>query len=145
MAYTDKQKTEIVNEICKRVSEGEALRNICSEKEQIDVVTFYKWIDDDEDKAKHYARGIRARTDIHFESIREIIHEDCTYTYKDENGNEITRIDSAKVQHQRLKMDGEKWMVGKENAPKYGDVTKHKISGDEDDDTPIKIIGTIIK
>lgn len=145
MAYSDKQKKEIINTICSRVARGEALRNICQDRDQINVDTFYQWMDADEIKSEQYTRAIKARADIHFESIRDIIHEECTYTYKDEKGNEITRIDSAKVAHQRLKMDGEKWLVGKENAPKYGDVQRHKHGGDEDNETPIKIIGTTIK
>ena len=99
----------------------------------------------DERKAKQDGRDMKERQETMFEEMIDIANEDCKESRCSEKGNEYTVTDAAKVQHQRLKIDAQKWVLGKMNPKKYGDTTRHKHSGDEDDDTPIKIIGTIIK
>jgi len=120
MAYSDEEKTKIINTICERVASGEAVSNITGEDAICDLTTFYNWIDEDEDKSNQYTRAIKRRADSRFDTIRDLAAEECTYTIETEEGI-ITRTDGAKVQHQRLKIDTEKWMLGKENSPKYGD------------------------
>lgn len=121
MKYTEKQRTEIINKICERISQGEALRNICNEDDTIDIVTFYNWVDNDAARVKQYTHARAERAVNIFEDIIDIVDEDCDYTIVDEGGNTITRVDSAKVNHQRLKHDARKWILGKMDSDKYGD------------------------
>lgn len=119
MPYTDKQKKQIIDKICLRVSEGEALRNICLDKDLVTSNTFYSWIDKNEEMLALYARATEKRSDDIFEDILEISDNRAGDTYKDKDG--IERIDHAVVQRDRLRVDSRKWIASKLNPKKYGD------------------------
>ncbi|NRA92146.1 MAG: GIY-YIG nuclease family protein [Psychroserpens sp.] len=64
MAYSDTEKTDLINEICNRVSNGEALRTILKEDSMPKSETFYRWIDEDENKSKQYEKSRKSKTYI---------------------------------------------------------------------------------
>lgn len=119
MAYTEEEKQEIINTICEGIAQGKALRNICNEEGQIDVTTFYKWIDDDEDKTKQYTRATTDRADSIFEDILDIADSQGDDVYKDKEGKEHVNHDN--INRARLRVDARKWAASKMNPKKYGD------------------------
>lgn len=121
MAYSDKEISKIIIDVCNRIMEGEAVRNILKEKDMPAPTTFFKWIDESNENLEHYARANRIRAEMRFDKIREFAKADCSYTMTDEKGNTYKRTDSAKVQQQRVKIDAEKWCLSRENPKKYGD------------------------
>jgi hypothetical protein len=85
--------------------------------------TFYKWIDDDELKAKRYARACEARADLIFEEIIEIA-DDGTNDYMikiSKSGEEFEGLNTEHVQRSKLRIDARKFMVAKMNPKKYGE------------------------
>lgn len=120
MAYSEEQKTEIVDTVCKRIIEGEAVRNILKEKDMPDFTTWLNWMKD-EGKSKQYARAMELRAEIMFEEILRIAdtpQEGITIKETD-RGTEITKGDM--IQHRRLQIDARKFMLAKMMPKKYGD------------------------
>jgi hypothetical protein len=133
MGHSIKEKTDIFNEICDNVIENKISFNKAVEKSPINLVTFYKWITENEifEKLYKYAREIRS--DVLFEEIIEIADttEEGEVTKISERGIEVKKGDMT--DHRRLKVDARKWVVARMQPKKYGDKID-VTSGDE----PIK-------
>ena len=56
MAYSTKQKTELIDNICQLIINGKTLRFALKEN-NLYSDTFYIWIDADEEKSKQYVRA----------------------------------------------------------------------------------------
>jgi len=72
MAYSEEQKTEIVNDVCKRIISGEAIRTILKDESLPDFSTFLNWVSVDEVKSKQYARSMEIRGELLFEETVDI-------------------------------------------------------------------------
>lgn len=133
MAYTPEQIEETFNEICERISNGEAVRTILLEETMPSSQTFYLWLDNDENKSKQYARACEDRADAIFDEILVIADEDnADITVV--GGQAV--VNGSTIQRSRLKYDARKWVVSKLNPKKYGDKID-VTSGGEKMQTPI--------
>jgi len=115
MAYSEKDKTKIIDDICNKISNGEALRNVIGE---ISTATFYTWVDKDEDKLKQYARAREERNDKIFEDML-IIADDQEEDMLTINGHET--VNHNVINRSKIRLDTRKWMLGKLDSKKYGD------------------------
>jgi hypothetical protein len=122
MAYSEKDKTKIVNDICKRISEGESLRSVLRYKNMPVSDTLYKWLDADEEKALQYARACEERADYIFDEIIEIADTpvEGKVIETDDNGRTKEKVGDM-LGHRKLQIDARKWMLSKMNPKKYGD------------------------
>jgi hypothetical protein len=118
MAYSEKDKTKIVNEICEKVSNGSTLRKALKESE-IANDTFFRWIDEDEQKSKRYARATELRAEAMAEELLSIVDATEDDIITDEFGNQITNHNV--IQRDRLRSDARKWLMSKMFSKKYGD------------------------
>jgi len=119
MAYSEEQKTELINIICEKISDGMALRNVLKNKDLPDAVTFYSWIDEDKDKLKQYVRATELRSEAIFEDILDIADKQDKDVYINNEGIEV--VDNNVIQRSRLMVDARKWHLSKLNPKKYGD------------------------
>jgi len=118
--YTQKDKQNIINEICRRMIEnGEALRNIIKSKALPDLTTFYVWIDANKEFSNQYARAIELRSESMANDIMNISDATKNDVIKDENGNKI--VNHNVIQRDRLRVDSRKWLMSKMYPKKYGD------------------------
>ena len=138
MAYTDKDKDNIFEYVCQEIEKGKALRNVLKDENMPSTSTFYQWLDNDEVKAKQYARATEVRADIIFDDILAIADENTNDTSINENGIEVVNNDV--IQRSRLRIDARKWVLSKLNPKKFGDKTIH--SGDADN--PIQTTFSIL-
>ena len=128
----DKKTPEIIDEILSRVTKGEAIVKICG-KDRDDFlpseVSWYKWLDADEELVQRYARACEARSEKLFEEILDIA-DDGTNDYKStEDGGLL--LNSEHIQRSRLRVDSRKWMLAKMQPKKYGDkITQDNTSSD---------------
>lgn len=113
MAYSKDDKEKRLNSIFRSIESGNSLRKALI-KNKLPPITFYEWIEADEEKAKQYARATEIRAEEKFDSIED------DYMEEPQRDPETGRIDSAWVQLQRLKIDSKKWELGKLNPKKYG-------------------------
>jgi len=126
MMYSPEERESILTGIFKRVSEGEAVRNILAEKDQIDRDTFYRWLDDDEPKSKQYARAMADRNETLFEDMLKIA-DDQSGDLIDPDGEK--KPNNTNVNRAKLMIDTRKWMLGKLDSKKYGDKIQNEHSG----------------
>lgn len=118
MAYDDRDA--ILQEVYKRMAEGESLRQICMDENMPARSTVNLWIIED-GNSDNYARAKEIRADLYFEQILEIA-DDTGKTPED----------------RRIAIDARKWAAGKLHG-KYSDKVKHV--GGDDGDNPIAFAG----
>jgi hypothetical protein len=118
MAYSDEQKNKMFDEICLRISKGEALRNILNEKEMLSNTVFYEMLKN-ENKNEQYARACEIRADKIFDEILEISDKQDSDVIIGEDGNQY--INHNIINRNRLQVDARKWILSKMNPKKYGD------------------------
>ena len=122
MAYSDKEKSKLIDSICLEIERGESVRSILKSEDTPDPTTFYKWIDEDEEKSKQYARACEARADLMFEDILHIADDSSKDTKTvDISGASVEVLDSEHVQRSKIRIDTRRWMLGKLQPKKYGD------------------------
>ena len=143
MAYTDKDKDNIFEYVCQEIEKGRALRNVLKDENMPSTSTFYQWLDNDEVKAKQYARATEVRADIIFDDILAIADENTNDTSINENGIEVVNNDV--IQRSRLRIDARKWVLSKLNPKKFGDKTDITSGGEKIQTTPQEVKITIVK
>lgn len=127
MAYSDKQKEELLQTIFKSIENGKSLRKALNEV-KLSSKTFYEWIDLDDEKVKQYARATEERAEALVDEMLEIA-DDTSQDFVDmdmgdEKGSEIVLTKKPNyeiIQRSRLRVDARKWLVSKLAPKKYGD------------------------
>ena len=129
MAYSEDEIEIKFRLILEGLESGKSLRAVLREDDMPDSRTFYKWLDNDQNKITQYARACEKRTDSIFEEILDIADETHSDKKVLEDGREV--IDNEVIQRSRLRVDARKWMLSKMNPKKYGDKleTDNKHSG----------------
>lgn len=117
MAYSEKDKQKIFDDICDLIINGKSLRTALKNLNSINAVTFFEWLRENELKAKQYARATIERSDMLLEDILDIADETPALT----NTKFGTAIDNADVQNRKLRVDARRWALSKLNPKKYGD------------------------
>ncbi len=116
---------ELADRICKRISEGESVRSICSDETMPSKATVFRWLGDDrkiEFRAR-YAGAHEAQAEAICDEILEIA-DDATNDFMDRKRGDgsIERVlNSEHVQRSRLRIDSRKWLLSKMLPKKYGD------------------------
>lgn len=129
MAYSEEQKTEIVNRICEHISCGLSLRKALKEvKPTVSSITFYEWIDNDKEKLKQYARACEERTEAMADEIIEISDYSANDTITTEKGD---MPDNEWINRSKLRVDTRKWLMSKLQPKKYGDKLDLTSGGDK--------------
>lgn len=129
------------------IEEGNSLRTTLKREGMPSSTAFYEWIDNDEQKAVHYARACEKRADAIFEEILDIADDASNdFTLADiGDGIQIEKFNSEHVQRSRLRVDARKWMAGKMNPKKYGDKTDITSGGEKIQSSTPNIKVTIVK
>jgi hypothetical protein len=99
---------EIADEVCDRITDGESLRKITLDEHMPSPVTIYKWLNENADFVKQYARAREEQAETLADEIVEIA---------DGQG------ENADPQRDRLRVDARKWVASKLKPKKYGDKT----------------------
>lgn len=144
-----KYTTRIAGLICTRLTEGESLRQICSDKKMPGVTTVQRWLADQTYLVfrDQYARAREAQADFIADEILEIA-DDGSNDYmerKRQDGSTETVLDAEHVQRSRLRIDARKWYASKVAPKKYGDKITQEHTGKDggpiqlEDATPEKV------
>lgn len=113
---------ELFDELCERLSDGESLRAICSDKHMPNKGSVFRWLANDPVLSDQYARAREEQADVIFDEVLDI-------------------ADDAKpedVQVARLRIDARKWMAGKMRPKKYGD--KLELSGNAEAPLTVSVV-----
>lgn len=128
MAYSEENRDNTFSLICEELEKGYSLRSILRRENMPSSRTFFKWIDESEDKVKQYERSVELRSEYLFDEIIEIADKQGEDVLEDADGNKV--INHNIVQRNRLQIDARKWALSKMLPKKYGDKTI--LSGDLD-------------
>lgn len=114
--------------ICENLVEGESLRAMCKRNGMPAVSTVCKWLAQQPDFAKQYARARELQADT---LADEILHISNTVKkgkrkVMKPTGVEITEADM--IEHRRLQVDARKWYASKLAPRKYGEFVKAEVT-----------------
>lgn len=119
MAYTPEEIEEVFTTICNKIDkEGLSLRKAIEPRDMPSSQTFYKWLEEDEEKSKQYTYVCARRADFLADEILEIADESNADAWVGDDGT--TRIDGQAVQRSKLMVDTRKWLMSKMHPKKYG-------------------------
>lgn len=98
---------QLVDRICKRISEGESLRTICKDNGMPALSSVLLWVTQQEHKdfSEQYERACNARAEHIFDGLLEIADK--------KKGETVSRS--------RLRVDTRKWYLSKVLPKKFGD------------------------
>lgn len=115
--YTD----EIVDEVIRRVSDGEPLAQVCRDDHTPALRTFYDWVEARPELSARFARAREAGFDIIAHDALRIADTpvEGVTTQESDDGVKITREDM--LGHRRLQVDTRLKLLAKWDPKRYGD------------------------
>lgn len=121
---------EIASQLCSYLSMGKSLRTACKQEGMPSMPTVYKWISDYPEFLNQYTRAKEESAEALAEDMLDIADEIPTTVETDKDGNIIaTKLDSAGVARNRLRVETRKWVASKLKPKKYGDLAKLEVTG----------------
>ncbi|SHM41178.1 hypothetical protein [Bradyrhizobium lablabi] len=121
-----KRPTEFADEIfdivCERMTEGEGLREICSDPQMPSKTTFLRWVEKDDGRQRRYQLAREALMDHYADQIRAIAWDDSNDTVKREGKPDLCNHEW--INRSRLKVDTLKFLMAKLHPKRYGDKTE---------------------
>jgi len=118
MAYSEKEKEKLFDNICQEIENGRSLRSILRREDMPSSRTISKWLKEDDEKVKQYAYAMEQRAEMIFEDILLIADDNSNDTYVNEDGIELINHDV--INRAKLRIDARKWILAKMVAKKYG-------------------------
>lgn len=92
--------------------------------------TVYKWISDYPEFLNQYTRAKEESAEALAEDMLDIADESPIAVETDKDGNVVgTKLDSAGVARNRLRVETRKWVASKLKPKKYGDLSKLELTG----------------
>ena len=126
--------TEVAEEICLRIADGEYLVDICEDDHLPTRVTVHLWVIQDREGFSYmYGEARRAQALGWAEEILEIADNVEQDFREDEDGKRT--VNKEYVQRSRLRVDTRKWLLGRVLAKVYGD----KLTVGGDDKNPLRV------
>lgn len=108
---------EVFDKICLRIANGESLRKICKDDDMPNLTTVWKWLNNNPELDKQYARAREEQAELFVDEIQEI--SDAKIPLGPDG-----KIDNGAVNQARLRIDARKWVASKLKPKKFGDFTK---------------------
>lgn len=114
---------ETADAICRRISDGESLRQVCRDEGMPDKVTVLRWLDAHEAFRTQYARAREALMDHFADEILEIADDSTNDWIERENraGGTYQAVDVEAIQRAKLRVESRQWLMAKCAPKKYGD------------------------
>jgi hypothetical protein len=126
MGRPSKRTPEIIDEIIRRVSEGEPLAVICREENMPDRSTFHDWRNADEELSQRFARARDEGFDALATQCLDIA-DDERHDWKMTQKGTIT--DEVAIGRAKLQVDTRLKLLSKWDPKRYGDRIAQEISG----------------
>lgn len=110
-----KYSGEIVERICELIASGMSLRTVCSQDGMPSAFTVCKWLSENEEFSKQYARAREEQADSFADEIIDIA--------------DSVAPEAGEVAKAKLQIDARKWKASKMAPKKYGDKVEQQITG----------------
>lgn len=119
---------EVRDEICRRISEGESLRAICSCEGMPSKTIVLRWLANDPDFVIQYTRARELQAEHYLDEIIEISDDSVLDTEIDDQTG-APRTNHDVIARARLRVDTRKWAMSKMAPKKYGDKIQNEHTG----------------
>lgn len=123
---------DLVDRLCAEIAGSEeGLVRICESQEDFPAPrTVYRWLDENEEFRRKYARAREEQADYHADMILEIADDarNDFIMHSEEGGPEWAEFRAEHVQRSKLRVEARKWKASKIAPKKYGDrvVNEHE-------------------
>lgn len=113
---------ELFDSICQQIATSStSTRNICK-AHQIDPVTFYRWLQKDEDLRNQYARAKEDQVEFLIDEMLEIADDGSNDLMTIVKGDMEYEMENKEVTNRsKLRLDTRKFIASKLKPKKYGD------------------------
>ena len=107
---------DMLNELCQRIANGEAMSTVCESEHIASVPTVIRWLREDEDFQSDYAHAMQARGQRYGERVTQI----------------AARVERGEIDPNaaRVAIDGYKWAAARLAPKQYGDRIETRHTGD---------------
>lgn len=124
--------SELGEEICSRLSEGESLRSICQDEEMPNWRTVMRWLifDKHDGFCHQYARAREAQAEWCVDFASDVVLN-RTRDIPLENGKGGYSPDTTAVQRDKLILEGMRWKASILAPKKYGAKIQQEVTGAE--------------
>lgn len=113
---------EVADEICRRISEGESLRQVCRDESMPSTSSVLKWAREIPEFSEHYAKARDALLEHWAEEITEISDNGSNdWMSANDPENPGYKLNGEHINRSRLRVDTRKWLLSKLAAKKYGE------------------------
>lgn len=113
---------ELIDKICELIANGMSLRAVCSQEGMPSAVTVCKWLSENEEFSKQYARAREEQAVSFADEIIQIA--------------DSVEPDSAAVAKAKLQIDSRKWLAARMAPKKYGDKQEIDVKSSDGSMTP---------
>lgn len=121
---------ELATEICKRLAEGESLREICRDPHIPHRETVTKWATADvQGFAVRYAEARDSYLDLMADETLAIADTPQLGEKTKSTALGVEVMEGDMIEHRRLRVDTRKWYLSKLAPKRYGDRLAHELSG----------------
>ena len=120
--YSEEQKKEIIERVFSNIEDGISTRKAIVNN-NISSSTFFRWLDDDEELSKQYARACELRAEALLDEMLEIVDDGARDVLMQDIGDGVIveKVNNEVIQRSRLRYDARKWLISKLAPKKYGD------------------------
>ena len=107
---------DMLNELCQRIANGEAMSTVCESEHIASVPTVIRWLREDEDFQSDYAHAMQARGQRYGERVTQISE----------------RVERGEIDPNaaRVAIDGYKWAAARLAPKQYGDRIETRHTGE---------------
>lgn len=110
---------ELAAAICEQIALGYSMRTVCKADDMPSMASVFKWLRENDDFSKQYARACEERTEAMAEDLLDIADDGTNDYFETEDGKQQYNGDS--IQRSKLRVDTRKWLMAKMKPKKYGD------------------------
>ena len=116
-------------EICRRLADGQSLRQICASPEMPGKSSIMRWLEAHLEFRDQYARARELQAEHWAEEIIEIA-DDGRNDFIEKEGR--AALNAENINRSRLRVDTRKWLMARLAPKKYGDRVTNELIGDKD-------------
>lgn len=122
---------DVAGEICRRLCNGQSLREICRDIDMPEINVVFSWIALNDSFATQYARARGVQADVFADEIIALADE-CRMaevrTLKEgPMGVETRIVTSDAIERSKLQIEARKWAAGRMAPNKWGDRLAHQM------------------
>jgi hypothetical protein len=126
MKYNKEKIESCFDYIISEMESGSSLRSALKTNGMPSSATFYNWLDESEERLKRYARACEDRELLLLDEILIIADKQEADVIATDSGNIVNH---NVIQRCKLQIEARQWVLGKLNAPKYGNKVHQELSG----------------